>query len=190
MPRTPRRLAALLLAGATLASLAACAPADPEPTSPPPVESTTDDPIFASDEEALAAAIAGLETYAITSAEISSDQTVDPGSIRTAVSDSLAEDFIAEFEVLREANLLLTGVTRIDNAQLVQVTESAGVAEVSLYFCRDVSETRVIDSEGSDVTPASRQDRVPMQATLVSNVERSPTLILEDIQEWSGEGVC
>lgn len=189
MPRTARRLAALLLAAATLASLAACAPGETASTpSPSPVE--TDAPIFASDEEALAAAVASLLAYADTSARITGPEQADPEKIRSTVSPKLAESFVPEFEALRTANLVLIGLTRVENAQLIERKEVSGSAEISVYFCRDVSETRVVDATGADVTPATRPDRVPMKSSLISADLNSETLLVEDIEEWSGAGVC
>lgn len=184
MPRTARRLAALLLAAATLASLAACAPGEPEPTpSPSPVE--TDAPIFASDEEALAAAVAAYEAYLAMSDSITADGGANPERIHSVTSDAFGEKSEADFTAFHKAGLRSTGSTRVDSARLLEIDDSNQT--VSIYACQDVSDIRLFNSVGSDVTPAERDDRVPL---VIDTTLDDSALTVDGNQVWSGDDFC
>lgn len=189
MPRTARRLAALLLAGATLASLAACAPGESAPTpSPSPVE--TDAPIFASDEEALAAAISAYEAYSAASAVVGNEGGEGVERLEDTVTPDLYKQLVEEFTALRDANLRIVGEPAISGGSLAERSETQSLASVSAYFCRDVSPTAVVDANGTDVTPASRDAVQPVLAHFVSRADASETLIVESMERWSDASFC
>lgn len=184
MPRTARRLAALLLASATLVSLAACAPGEPEPTpTPSPVE--TNAPIFASDEEALAAAVAAYEAYLAVSDSITADGGADSDRIRQVTSEGFGTKSEADFAAFNQAGLRTTGSTRVDSARLLE-TDKAKQA-VSFYACQDVSEVRLFNSSGADVTPSERDDRVPL---VIDTIMDDAALRVDGNQVWSGDDFC
>ena len=186
MPRTPRRLAALLLAGATLASLAACAPAEPEPTTPPPpVDSATDEPIFASDEEALAAAVAAYEAYLEASDAITADSGANSDRIRAVTTQSFAKQSEADFAAFAKAGLRTEGSTTIDSPRLIEA--SGGGRFVEMYACQDVSGVTVFNAAGDDVTPGDRDDRIPL---IVRTKEGDARLVVDGSQVWSGDNFC
>ncbi len=187
MPRTPRRLAALLLAGATLGSLAACAPADREPTSPPPVESTADEPIFASDEAALAAAVAAYEEYLDVEQTIYESDVADVESIRDVTTDDYAEELIEQYGSIRQSSLRLTGRGQIDSERLVEHSRDGSTAFVSMYACSDISAVRVVDASGNDVTP-ERKERVPVQLSFEQ--QKGEALLVAGSTSWSGDDFC
>jgi hypothetical protein len=187
MPRTPRRAAALLLAAATLASLAACAPAEPggaDPTSSPSAEATHA-PIFASDEEALAAAVAAYQAYLALSDSITAGGGVSAGRIREVTSEAFGEVSENDFSAFHDAGLRTTGSTTVDSARLVEVDES--INEVSIYACQDVSDVRLFNSAGADVTPTDRDNRVPL---VISTTVENSKLVVDGNQVWSGDDFC
>ncbi len=189
MPRTPRRLAALLLAGATLASLAACTPEDPEPTSssPPPVASRTDDPIFASDEEALAAAVAAYEQYTKISTQLSANPDLDVDSIRDVATESHASDTIRSLDQLHASGARAIGEVDLHGFTLVEVSNRGPVAAIQMYACNDLINYRIVNAAGEDITPTDRADAV----TFLVSLEGDDTkLLVSGTEPWSGSSVC
>ncbi|GGI45967.1 hypothetical protein BCL57_001472 [Agromyces flavus] len=187
MPRTPRRLAALLLAGATLASLAACAPAEPEPTSSLPVESAADEPIFASDEEALAAAVAAYEAYLDVEQSITGSDQSELDSIREVTTAQYAEELVEQYSSIRESSLRMVGRGKIDAARLAEQRTDGDATHVSIYACSDISGVRIVDSSGSDVTP-ERKERVPVQISFEQ--QGASPLLVAGSSTWSGDDFC
>ncbi|MFE6965539.1 hypothetical protein ACFVAJ_10510 [Agromyces sp. NPDC057679] len=182
------RVAALAAAGALALVLSACAP-EAEP-SPEPTPTAGAAPIFASDEEALAAAVEAYEKYAAVSRAIMEDGGAEAGRIEAVVSERYAPTLVAEFEAFKLAGVRSTGGSSFDGASLVDRTESAGEAEVSIYLCRDVANVRLVDAAGLDRTPQDRKDRVPSQAFLVSSPEAPDALVVDGVEQWLGDDFC
>ena len=110
--RAPRRIGAALAAIGALALVLTGCVGSPTPTqSPTPTEAA---PIFASDEEALAAAIEAYDRYRTTSAEIAGAGGSDPERIDPVVSASYAPSLHDEFAQLADAGLRLIGSSSID----------------------------------------------------------------------------
>ncbi|WP_157427566.1 hypothetical protein [Agromyces salentinus] len=185
-----RARAVALGASALLAlTLAGCAPgSEPAPT-PSPAPGTTDaaEPIFASDEEALAAAEKAYEAYEYLSLEIGQDGSFDVERILPLVTEKYAAEVIEGFEAFREAGLRTTGRNVIDSVSLVETNNQSG--DVSIYLCRDVSGTAVINSANEDVTPADRDLRMPMVAKLTFDPE-SEALLVDGSELWPGDDFC
>lgn len=186
MPRTARRLAAFLLAGATLMSLAACAPGGREPM-PSPTAAQTDEPIFASDEEALAAAVAAYEAYLDTEQRITQSDDTDSELIRAVTTTEYADELIEQYDSIRQSSLRLEGRGKLDSARLAEHSSDGSVTFVSIYACSDVSGVRVIDQSGSDVTP-QRADRVPV--LIEFERQGDELLLVAGSDKWPGEDFC
>lgn len=177
--------AAAALAVALL--LGGCTGSPGASASPSPTSTEKAAPIFESDEEALAAAEAALGDYLRVLNEIASSGNQDPSRIRAVATERYAAEVENVFDDLTQNGLRIEGTTRIDSMTLVEHFEENNVAHVVVLYCSDVSQTRVIDSAGSDVTPATRPPRSAMQAELVSVEPNQPKLLPEDEDPWSGE---
>lgn len=174
---------ALLLGGCT---------GSPEPSASPSPNSTQSatEPVFESDEEALAAAVEAYEKYRAASAEISMDGGKDADRIRPFVTSDYAETVIDEFHALEEAGLRMTGTTSVDTTSLASWSQTDKSADVSIYFCRDVSGARATNAHGEDVTPRDRDERVPLQAFLVSSDQAPEILVISGVDQWTGDDFC
>lgn len=161
----------------------------PTPT-PTPAEESAAAPIFASDEEALAAAEAAYEAYREASAAISSDGGAGAERIVKYVSSSFLPQVLDEYAALEASGLRMVGTTSIDSVSLVSWSAQPSRVEASIYLCRDVSEARAINSAGQDVTPADRDDRVALQAFLVSAEGDPKVLVVDGVDQWSGADFC
>ena len=187
-PRAPRRLgSALAAAGALALVLTGCVGSPAPSPSPTPSEAA---PVFASDEEALAAAVEAYELYSAASKSVTDDGGVEPERVDPYVTESLATALHEEFAAFRESGVRSTGPLATDTESLVEWSQEGDSAAVSIYFCRDVSGVRVVDTAGKDVTPADREERVPSQAFLVSTSKEPETLIVDGIDRWSGDSFC
>lgn len=180
------------LACALLLGTAACSSPDgdePPASDAAPSAAATDEPIFASDEEALAAAVEAYEAYADMSEQIASEGGTDPSRIEQVATADLAPYLIAEFEALRESGLRFVGENRISDAKLADRSETDQFARVSAYLCRDVGDVRILDSDGTDVTPEG--DTVTaVLAHFVSSDRNSNALKLEDSEPWDDSSFC
>lgn len=186
--RAVRRGAAVVVATGLALALAGCVGA-PAPT-PTPTSAGTPEPIFASDEEALAAAEAAYEAYRAKSAEIASEGGANGERIQPFVSEAFLPTVLDEFAALQSEGLRLVGSTAIDTISLSTSSAQNGIASVSIYLCRDVSQARAVNAAGEDVTPAGRDDRVPLQAFLVSAGSDPAELVVDGVEQWTGTDFC
>ncbi|MBT2517597.1 hypothetical protein J7E29_09155 [Streptomyces sp. ISL-90] len=196
MPRTrPARSArrtgvlSLAAAGAIALALSGCT-GTPEPTPTPTAPTDAAAPIFASDEEALAAAEAAYERYLAVVDAVAATGYEDQSQIAEVVGAQHIEDVAESLIGLRDRGLTPRGETRFDSASLVEWHQDDLVAQASVYLCLDVSEVRVFDASGVDVTSPARDDRAPMQVQFESVSARETTLLVTAEDEWTGNDFC
>ena len=184
MTRMLRRVVAGSLAcllGAV--ALAGCAPADP------PVATPTPTSIFASEEEALAAATDVYQQYTAAKDSESAKGDVSAESLRPIVTPA----YFKELEVvgaLEKNGWHTEGLTTFDSVAVQDLSEKDGIATVSIALCRDVSGVTIRDAEGNDVTPADRPDRFPVVVEFVSSDVGSQELLVSESGTWSGDDFC
>ncbi|NUT58868.1 MAG: hypothetical protein HOQ00_08525 [Agromyces sp.] len=186
--RAVRRGAAVVVATGLALALAGCVGA-PAPT-PTPTSAATPEPIFASDEEALAAAEAAYAKYNAASAIVTAEGGMNPARVDETVTSAYAETLHEEFAALAEAGLRMTGETKFYEAELAENAVDAEGARITIYLCRDVSAVRVVASDGSDVTPADRDASAPTQVFLVSDAENPTVLLVDGVDRWTGDDFC
>jgi hypothetical protein len=174
---------AVTVAGMLL--LAGCGGGDPIPTLPPTPTAT---PIFASEEEALAAAEDAYADYLEMSNLISSEGGVDPERIAPFVTEEQLEEEIEAASYLSENGLRVSGEIRATQLVLQQYHEADGVAEVAAYACLDVSNARAVDEAGVDRTPADRPDTIALEITIIARGLESPILASSD--QWQDSSFC
>jgi hypothetical protein len=184
----PRRIAAAGAAAGVLALVLSGCVGTPAPTSTPSASSPA--PIFASDEEALAAAVEAYELYSSASAEVTADGGAEAERVDPTVTQAYAVKLHDEFDALEDVGLTMVGTTKIEDAKLAESGYDEQGASVSIYFCRDVSGVRVIGEDGADVTPSDREDRTPTQAFFVSSSDDPAILLVDGVEQWSGEDFC
>ncbi|MGW9629121.1 hypothetical protein ACWGST_00285 [Agromyces sp. NPDC055520] len=181
---------ALAAAGAIALLMSGCTGADPAPSPSPSPSADAAGPIFASDEEALAAAVEAYEAYREVSDTILIQGGEEADRIDTVVTTEFAPKLHEEYAAIEDLGLSSSGPSSFDTTSLVEWRTVDGVAEVSIYLCRDVSGSRVIDANGTDVTPAQRPDRIASQAFMVSAPGEPALLIVSGVNAWSGDDFC
>ena len=182
MRTAPALLIALVLA------LTGCMP-DDDPIRPDP--SPTSAPIFASDDEALAAAEEAYRAYVEISDVILHEAGAESDRALDLVTDGFREEAASGFLLFAERQWRSEGATTFDSATLQQYSDDGnGAVQIVLYLCLDVSETRIIGSDGSDVTPAARNPRLPLVVEMVNSADYSVDLLQAGSEVWSGNDYC
>lgn len=166
----------MLLLGALV--LTGCATPTPMPTAPP---APSDSPVFASDEEALAAAEEAYGRYSRVADQILVDGGADPERLKEFVSDEIYATEEPGF--LRFASKGWHGVGETYFTLTLQHYDDR---QVVVYSCDDVSETDVLDSAGVSVVKPDRTTLIPFEVTF--DVEDSMRIVGSDV--WTGGGVC
>lgn len=164
-------------------ALSGCVPEQVIPTLPP---TPTDGPLFASEEEALAAATAAYEAYGAMSSVIAAEGGIEPERIAPYVTETRYADEVRGFERLRESNLRIRGESQATVLQLQRFDQFETDVEIVFYACLDLTASRVIDESGRDVTPAEREDRLVLEVVMVS-VDGTLPLRLESDERWPGQ---
>lgn len=176
---------AVTVAGMLL--LAGCGGGDPIPTLPPTPSAT---PIFASEEEALAAAEEAYAAYLEMSNLISSEGGVDPERIAPFASRDLYQSALDGFETLRANEWRTVGESVLQRAVL-QFADLSGQNHedaVAAYVCVDVADVDVVDATGASVVSPDRPD---LQAFEVFFDLSSESLLVPSTRDtWEPGAVC
>jgi hypothetical protein len=176
MRRTARLPLPLLLITLVLAG---CTQPDPMPT-PPPTPSAV--PVFASDEEALAAAEEAYGKYLETVDAIFADGGADPERLLTVASQAQYESELPGFLRMQDDGVRGTGRATFT---LTLQGFDATRGEITVYSCDDISGTDIVDAAGTSVVGSGRANLVPYEVRLSGD-----PLIVEERTLWQGSGVC
>ena len=173
------RVKPLLLIPIVAVALAACSTqATPKPET---TQAATEKPLFATDEEALAAAQAAYANYLEVSDQIARDGGANPERLKDFVTADMYQSEKATLDSLSQKQMIMTGQSRFDTAHIQAITGSS----VSMYLCLDTSEARL---SSPDLVPDSSVNRWPLVVTMSKS--NSGELVLEDSQTWSGTNFC
>jgi hypothetical protein len=171
---------AVALAALAALALAACTSAHPRST---PSSSPVATPLFTSDAEALKAATDAYAAYLKVSDEISHDGGANPERIKPYVTNRELEKLVSDFKQLQARDAHTTGPSTFSRLRVASYTGSS----LQVYLCSDVSQVRVVNAEGQDVTPSDRSDVLPLSVTFDSS---SGHLRLAESIKWSGPSFC
>ncbi|MEO8095832.1 MAG: hypothetical protein ABI632_13000 [Pseudolysinimonas sp.] len=178
LPVATLALAVLLLSG--------CVPESHRAT-PTPTPSAT--PVFASEDEALAAAEDAYAAYeSAVDASLSTYDTTSLSQVATGTALQAAKDSVDSF---KKQGRKLTGHSQIDSVRFAQSAGLTGpdpTAEIEIYGCLDIGATDVVDSSGASVVPSSRVDRISMLISL--ELDRSNGLLVSSADVWDGDDFC
>ena len=166
---------AMTVAGMLLFS--GCGGGAPIPTLPPTPSAT---PIFASEEEALAAAEEAYAAYLAMSNLIGSEGGVDPERIAPLVTADRLEIELRGFETLRQSDLRLVGRTSFETIEVQRLELTPEDVEIVFYVCWDASGSRVMNDSGVDVTPPDRVDRLVLEVVMVTSGGKPPLILASD----------
>ena len=175
------RVKPLILIPIVAVALAACSTqATPKPES---TQAASEKPLFATDEEALAAAQAAYANYLEVSDQIARDGGANPERLKGLVSDQLFQESKSVFENYSSKSLEVLGSTSFDSLHVSEITNQTA----SYYVCLDVSGTHILSADGVDQTPTNRPARVPILFVLQNSGD---LLTIESSEVWSGRNFC
>ena len=176
------------LAVATVLLLAGCTPTIGI-VKPEPAPSST--PIFASEEDALAAATAAYAAYVKVSDQILMDGGTDPDRIKPYATKEALEAALDGYRTFREKGYRSIGSSEIfgDKLQRFNPDAEGGIDLVDLYSCLDVSHVDVVDGSGNSAVSADRPDLQAFQLTFDFDFKLNK-LVLSSRDAWSSSEIC
>ncbi len=120
---------------------------------PDPTPEATAEPLFASDEEALAAAVEVYEEFLAVTDQILQEGGAEPERLEPLVSPDLYESELAGFEDFASSGARLVGSSSITASELQQRSPGSDPdsEEVIAYFCVSSEDTDVVDASGSSI---------------------------------------
>lgn len=170
-----------LLLGASLL-LSGCGSGDPEPTAGP---SSSAEPVFASEEEALAAAEEAFAAYLAMADLISQEGFAEPERIKPFVTEEWLPAELKGFAESAQLKRRQEGGTDFHSTELQQVIDD-DTTVVIINTCLDFSQSRILDPQGpvdlSHVPPRST-----VEVTLESRDSSQTKLILGGFSPWHGK---
>ena len=140
-----------------IVALAGCTPEPPEPT-PTPTSA------FASEAEAFAAAEETYRAYVEALNARHADPTARPQPTDFLIGEALEAELDTE-QLLKEQGRSIVGPARATDFRAVDA--EADLSTVTAVICLDVADSRLLDEEGVDVTPADRPDLLALEVEFV-----------------------
>jgi hypothetical protein len=169
-PRLPATLALIAL----LLSTTGCSPELAPPTATP--SSPAAAPLFASDEEALAAAEAAFDEYLATINRVLQEGGANPERVRPLVSDPVWESDFADADRWQKEGWTSAGNTTLESIQLQQIIDVKGRGvQVVTYNCLSNRQVDVIDRNGKSVVRPDRALEYIVEAVVA----------FETLTEWT-----
>ena len=169
-PKFRAAAVALVLVGALSAS--GCAPEVPA-ADPTPTPSAT--PLFASDEEALAAAEEAYAAYLAVTDAIYAEGGAGIEKLATVAAGKQLNEDTQGFAEVERLGLHSIGATTYDGVELQQFDRESeeGKGVVTIYVCQDVSLVDVFDASGASVVRTDRPDRTRFEVKFDGDSESS-----------------
>ena len=176
---------AACVGGLLLGAVGCTAAPTPAPRSATPTVAS----IFASDEEALAAATEAYANYQEMSDQIESEGGVAPERIEPFVSSHFFPSALTQSEGFLEAGARSIGSTtfRVDAVQHMDYADPAAI-NISLYICDDVSGVDVVDEAGASLVSETRLSVTPFEVGFALTPDG--TLVVDSRDLWTGSPYC
>ncbi|WP_133767491.1 hypothetical protein [Amnibacterium kyonggiense] len=152
---------------------------------PGPASSPQSSAVFSSSKQAAAAAKAVYEKYLRIGEVVSESGGNDVDRFAPFLTKSALDAERKGAEELRRSKVRTFGMTELRKFQLQRADLKSG--RVEAYACIDLSDVKVEDEDGKDVTPASRPSLQTLKPTFVWS---GGHLLLEENGTWSGSSIC
>ena len=163
--------------------LGGCVPSAPD-ASPTPEPSST--PVFASEEEALAAAEEAYAAYVAMSDLIFVEGGANAERMTAVATGAFLEATLSSFNEVQANGLHSTGGTVFRDVSLQSYSPDSLSADiVSVYVCEDISAVNVFDSAGQSIVSADRPDQTVFQ--VVFDLGNGGGLLVASREVWKNE---
>ncbi|WP_129590522.1 hypothetical protein [Cryobacterium aureum] len=186
---------ALFLAAGTLSGCAATQAPAPIESTAPTAEATTapteTPPVFASNDEALAAAEAAYSNY-LAAGDAAGAIDSDSWKEFLALSTGPEHDATVQSrELMQQKGWSFAGRTQFDS-MVVQSSKPLpnSTWEIRTYLCLDLSATDTVNETGDSVVSHDGTQRSPMLVVFVTPNENSHQLLISESPLWSGSDFC
>ena len=177
-----RLLGSFLTTAVLLATLTACAQPDPPITRAWAPAST---PVFASEEDALAAAEEAYALYLEMSDLIASEGGANPERLAALVTKAQFAIEEQGFALYQDNQWVTTGHSKFDQFTLQSYSPSdTGANALAAYLCYDATALRIIDDAGVDVSPESVPLRQTLEVFFVTEGPTSNRFLIESAGIW------
>ena len=184
--RVTRGLIAATLAVVFALTLGGCVPRSHKAA--PPTLSPSSTPVFASDEEALAAATKAYAAYQEISDEVAHDSGVGAERLKRVTTGSALENELKVFESFRKGRLTGVGHSSFDTVSVQHYDGLTG--QVEAYLCVDLTDTDVVDRNQVSTVSKDRADRFPFEVTFAPIEPGSNHLWITGSESWTGINFC
>lgn len=162
-----------------LAMLSGCVPAATHTSTPTP-EAT---PLFATDDEALAAATKAYAAYLKMSDTILSDGGAHPERLNNVATGDALVQLKKDLAPFVNQKLHTTGRTTFDSMKL----QSRSDDSIAAYVCEDVTDIDVLDASGKSLVKDTRDPRTSFEVVMVRVDGR---LLLGSRTWWTAGDIC
>lgn len=171
---------------ATCLSLSGCVDSAPEVVrerSTPQEASSA--PLEMKEADVIAAAVPVFNRYIGAVVEVGSDHSIDASVLRPYASDSEIEEVRGVQDRLKARGQRMNGLVLVERSVLQDMSPETGT--FTLLICEDLSNLRILDGEGLDVTPSSRSSSSTVQ---VSFEGWPDNLRIDRNIKWTGASAC
>jgi len=145
-------------------------------------------PMFASDEEALAAAELAYANYIEVSDQIARDGGANPERLEPYVSADIYRQQLAEYKDVQAKELRTSGGSTFDSFKIESYDEASG--EIRAYVCLRTAGITVLNSASMDVTPVGRNNDLPLQVVFLIPANPNSLVSISQSDVWSGTNFC
>ncbi|MFB9308670.1 hypothetical protein BJY17_001863 [Agromyces hippuratus] len=178
--------AALAAAGAIMLLLSGCTGSVPAPSPSPSADASQ--PIFASDEEALAALTVAYASFLAVSAEVTADSGTSSERLEAVASGPALEDELSAAERFAVEGLRTSGTIEFAVEELQFADYDAHGALVTAYVCDDISGLDLLDASGTSLVVEGRIVKIPY--TVVVQGDRPESMKVTERTLWERENFC
>lgn len=179
-------MTALAAAGALALLMSGCTGGDPAPSPSAPTDAA--EPIFATDEEALAGFTEAYTSFLAVSGAVSAEGGANPERLETVASGSALEEEKSAALRFAAEGLRTTGEVKFSVSKLQSNDHTANGTVVAAYVCDDISAFELLNAEGESLVVPGRVVDVPY-TVLVAGESPSSMKVTERVL-WERDNFC